>query len=152
MDIGIFKTYAVEFAALAGVFVPLLVGFLANTNTSSKAKGYMATGISFAVGFIIALGSGQLHALSSDPATAIAELIKFVGIVGVAAQTAFNMWIKPSGLSTTLQTSWGNVAPLEVGVEVETEPVVATPVVEDEDILPEEELDLSGDYEIEVTD
>jgi hypothetical protein len=96
-----------EVSALLGVIVPLVVAFVTTVDTSSKVKGWLALGISVAVGLITTYTSGALTALSTDPATVLASLLQNVTVVAVAAQTAYSMFIKPSGLAEKIQAEFG---------------------------------------------
>lgn len=112
--------YAEQFSAVAGVFVPMLVAFITNTQTSSKVKGWLAAGLSVVVGGIMAYLSGDIQSLSGEPMQVIAQVVQYVAIVGVSAQTAYNMWIKPSGFAEKVQRDFGNKTPEE---DVEIYPV-----------------------------
>ena len=107
MDNSIIQTYAGVIAALLGVLVPIVVAFFTKRTTSSKAKGWFAFFLSFVCGLVMAVASGEVISLSADPGQAIADAAKYIGIVAISAQTAYNMWIKPSGLSEAVQANLG---------------------------------------------
>lgn len=100
----------IELAPIIGILVPIIVGIISSSSTSSAVKGWAALAISVATGLVLALVNGQLSGavLSSDPTAALAAVVKFVGVVAVSAQTSYNMFIKPSGLSKYLQMNIGN--------------------------------------------
>lgn len=100
----------IELAPIIGILVPIIVGIISSSSTSSAVKGWAALAISVATGLVLALVNGQLSGavLTSDPTAALAAVVKFVGVVAVSAQTSYNMFIKPSGLSKYLQMNIGN--------------------------------------------
>lgn len=117
MDLSlIFQDWKPETMAALSVIVPMVVAFITNTQTSSKVKGWLCAALSVVAGFAMAYGSGAFEALSRDPQVLVNQVIMYTAIIGVAAQTNYNMWIKPSGTSTYVQSNWGvkdETVPLE---------------------------------------
>jgi hypothetical protein len=91
-------------AGALGILVPLAVGVLATVSTTSKIKGMIAVAICVAVGLVTAGTSGSLPgAFWGD----VAEYVKYVGIVAISAQTAYEMFWKPVGATPALQANVG---------------------------------------------
>jgi hypothetical protein len=108
MDLSmIFQSWKPETMAALSVIVPMVVAFITNTQTSAKVKGWLCAILSLAAGFAMAYGSGAFEALSQDPQVLVNQIIMYTAIIGVAAQTNYNMWIKPSGASTYVQANLG---------------------------------------------
>jgi hypothetical protein len=91
-------------AGALGVLVPLVVGVLTKISTSSAVKGALAVALSVAVGVIVAGTAGQLP---GDFWGQVAEFVKYIGVTAVAAQTAYEMFIRPTKISTFLQDNVG---------------------------------------------
>lgn len=100
---------AISVAAMAGIFVPIIVSLISTSKTSSAMKGWAALSISLVTGFAIVLARGDLVGVewTADPALLVSSVVKIIGIVAVSAQTSYNMFIKPSGLAQYFQMNVG---------------------------------------------
>jgi hypothetical protein len=91
-------------AGALGILVPLVVGVLTKISTSSTVKSVLAVSLCVLVGVVVAGTAGQLPgAFWGDVET----YVKYIGVAAVAAQTAYEMFIRPTKISTFLQDNVG---------------------------------------------
>jgi uncharacterized membrane protein YbjE (DUF340 family) len=89
---------------MLGVFVPMLVGVLVKLETPRKVKAALAVALSVALGVVLAVSSGDITwSLQGDIWAQIQQVLKYVAVVAICAQTAYQMWIEPSGLAAWIQ-------------------------------------------------
>lgn len=88
-------------AMLAGVLTPAIIAVVNHPVWSSEQKRLIALGCSVVVGILTVIGAGALTDFEVSIPTVVTLILSVVG----AAQAAYAVFWKPTGLADTIETS-----------------------------------------------